>query len=49
MLRGSQAGLIGRHRGLAPCGSEAREIPPQLHQEIKGLTFIGQPFFIRLC
>jgi hypothetical protein len=28
MLRGSQAGRIGRHRGLAPCGSEAREISP---------------------
>jgi hypothetical protein len=27
MLRGSQAGFIGRHRGLAPCGSEAHEIP----------------------
>jgi hypothetical protein len=27
MLRGSQAGFIGRHRGLAPCGSEARKIP----------------------
>jgi hypothetical protein len=32
MLRGSQAGIIGRHRGLAPYGSEAREIPPHLHQ-----------------
>jgi hypothetical protein len=27
-LRGSQAGFIGRHRGLAPCGSEAQEISP---------------------
>ncbi len=27
-LRGSQAGIIGRHRGLAPCGSEAQEISP---------------------
>jgi hypothetical protein len=44
MLRGSQAGFIGRHRGLAPCGSEAQEIPPQLHQEIKGLTSSVSPF-----
>jgi len=27
IFRGSQAGFIGRRRGLAPCGSEAREIP----------------------
>jgi len=35
-------------RGLAPSWSEhaSDEIPPQLHQDFKGLTFIGQPFFI---
>jgi hypothetical protein len=39
MFRGSQAGITGRHRGLAPCGSKVQEIPPQLHQKTKnGLT-----------